>query len=83
MVCIMVFMAINAFSALFSYLFIMDMNSDGKTVRIQSVMIIYGSTQSLVGYVGGFFIAKIVYSPCNQPKQREYAFVKSDEDILD
>ena len=79
--CIVVFVIVNAVSFLVSYFFIMDTPTDAKSAKMQSNILVYGSSQSFIGYVGGFYVAKILYGTVTQ--QRDYAFVKSDEDIMD
>jgi hypothetical protein len=81
MLCIVVFVVLNAISFLVSYFFIMDAPIDEKTARFQSSILLYGSSQSFIGFLGGFYISKILHTLVNT--QREYAFVKSDEDIMD
>jgi hypothetical protein len=81
MLCIVVFLIVNAISFLASYVFIMDPPNDAKGAKMQSSILIYGSSQSFIGYVGGFYISKILYG--TMPQQRDYVFVKSDEDIMD
>ena len=79
--CIFVFVVVTAISFLFSYFFIMGRPSDAKTERMQASILIYGSAQSFVGFIGGFFISKVIYSPWMLARD-SYAFVKSDDDIL-
>ena len=81
MLSIVVFVIVNSLSFLVSYFFIMDTPTDAKSAKMQSNILIYGSSQSFIGYVGGFYISKVLYGTV--APQRDYAFVKSDEDIMD
>jgi predicted MFS family arabinose efflux permease len=82
-VCLAVFLAVNAGSFVFSYFFLIDKDAGFKAARMQLSILIYGSAQSLIGYLGGFCIARMVYCGQCHARPREYEFVKSDDDILD
>ena len=56
--CIFIFIVASALSYLFSYFFIMGRGTDG---RIKASVLIYGNAQSLIGFMGGFYIAKTMY----------------------
>jgi len=84
--CILVFVVLTAVSFLGSYFFIMERGSDSKTDRMQASILIYGSMQSFIGFLGGFHIAKLVYSQSSFPylvREGGYGFVKSDDDIME
>ena len=61
LMCLVLFLLFNAGAFLFSYYFIMDTDADAKATRMQSSILAYGCAQSLIGYLGGFYIARIVY----------------------
>jgi hypothetical protein len=75
--CILVFVVLTATSFLFSYFYIMDRPADAKTERVQASILIYGSAQSFIGFMGGFYISKLIYA------REPYDFVRSDEDIME
>ena len=83
--CLATFLVVNAASFLFSYRFLVDADASSEAVRMQASILLYGSAQSLIGYLGGFYAARIVYGIASRPPRppREYEFVKSDDDILD
>lgn len=83
--CFFIFLVVSALSFLFSYFFIMDHYTDPKIDRMQASILIYGSTQSLIGFFGGFHIAKTLYlvAVTRGYHNNEYSFVKSDEDLLE
>ena len=80
--CLAAFFLVNVGSFLFSYMFLVDADSRPGAVRMQMSILIYGGAQSLIGYLGGFYTARLVHA-AGQPRTREYEFVKSDDDILD
>jgi hypothetical protein len=49
--------------------------------RFQMSLLIYGSAQLCIGFIGGFYISKLIYSPPHQDVA--YEFVKSDEDFME
>lgn len=73
--CLFAFIFVSALSYLFSYFFIMGRSSDARIDHMQASVLLYGSTQSLIGFVGGFYMAKLMYF---YPRS-EYAPVKSDD----
>ena len=77
--CIFIFIVVSALSYLFSYLFIMGHSSDGRIERMQASILIYGSAQSIIGFVGGFFISKTLYVAT----RNEYACMRSEDCIVD
>jgi hypothetical protein len=78
--CILALVLLTAMSELCSYLFIMERSPNSKVERFQISLLLYGSAQSCIGFIGGFYIAKLIYSP---PHDGVYCFVKSDEDIME
>ena len=80
--CILVLVVLTAISSLCSYFFIMERTPNTKAERFQMSLLIYGSAQSFIGFVGGFYISKLMYYPPDPP-DTVYGFVKSDEDIME
>ena len=78
--CILVLVVLTAISSLCSYFFIMGRSTNLKMERFQISLLIYGSAQSFIGFVGGFYISKLMY---HQPNDDAYGFVKSDDDIME
>jgi hypothetical protein len=83
--CIFVFIVLTALSFLCSHFFIMEHASDSRTERMQVSILVYGSSQSLIGFVGGFYISKLMYSLSSTTPYPTggYGFVKSDDDIME
>ena len=78
-----IFIILSAVSHSLSYYFIMDHQAEAKAVRMQISILIYGSTQAFIGFLGGYFISKAVIQQDHIPLLSPYSFVKSDDDILD
>jgi hypothetical protein len=82
--CVLVFIVLTALSCLCSYFFVMEQTSDSKVKRIQASILIHGNIQALIGFMGGFYISKLLYSlPSTPYVAAGYGFVKSDEDIME
>lgn len=79
--CMLVLALLTAISELCSYLFIMERSPNSKVERFQMSLLIYGSAQLCIGFIGGFYISKLIYSPSHQDVA--YEFVKSDEDFME
>lgn len=79
--CILVFVVLTSVSFLFSYFYIMERTSDNKVERFQASILMYGGAKSLIGFLGGFYISKLLY--CSNAREYSYSYVKSDNDIME
>jgi len=77
LVCVTTFLLIAGISFIAGYFFLIDASADSKTIHMQSSILIYGSVQSLIGYMGGFCISKIIYSA----PPPTHVFLRSADDI--
>ncbi len=84
--CLLAFIVLTAVSFLVGYFLIMERGANAKAERMQSSILLYGSAQSLIGFVGGFYLSKMVHtlhSPTNPYMTGGYGYVKSDDDIAE
>jgi hypothetical protein len=77
LVCITTFLVIVGVSFIVGYTFMIDSSAEAKTVHMQTSILIYGGIQSIIGYLGGFCISKIIYSA----PPPTHVFLRSDDDI--
>lgn len=87
--CFLVFVILTAVSFLGSYFFIMERAPDSKMERMQTSILVYGSMQSFIGLLGGFYVSKLLYFSYPPPhassfyvREGGYGFVKSDDEIM-
>jgi hypothetical protein len=83
--CLLAFIVLTAVSFLVGYFLIMERGANAKAERMQSSILLYGSAQSLIGFVGGFYLSKMVHAlpPTNPYMTGGYGYVKSDDDIAE
>jgi hypothetical protein len=83
--CLLAFIVLTAVSFLVGYFLIMERGANAKAERMQSSILLYGSAQSLIGFVGGFYLSKMVHTlpPTNPYMTGGYGYVKSDDDIAE
>jgi hypothetical protein len=64
----------------------LDAKLNVKAERMRSSILLYGSAQSLIGFVGGFYLSKLVHTtlpPVNPYMTGGYGYVKSDDDVAE
>jgi hypothetical protein len=83
--CLFAFIVLTAVSFLVGYFLIMERGTNAKAERMQSSILLYGSAQSLIGFVGGFYLSKLVHTlpPANPYMTGGYGYVKSDDDVAE
>jgi len=82
--CIAGFIVVNAASLFVGSLFFLsDADSmDPRAARMHTHVLAYGSAQSLIGFLGGFYLCKLLLVHMHRRPRPEYAFVRSDDDFL-
>ena len=76
--CVFAFIVLSALSFLCGHFFIIERPPDSKVERMQAIMLLYGSVQSLIGFVGGFYVSKLLYAT-----QSGYCVVRPDDITMD
>jgi len=79
--CIFAFIVLSAVSFLCGHFLVMERPPDAKEERMQASILIYGSVQSFIGLVGGFYISKLLYG--HSPAPGGYGYVRSDENVME
>ena len=79
--CLLAFIVLTAVSFLVGYFLIMKRGANAKAERMRSSILLYCSAQSLIGFLGGFYLSKLVHNaPANPYLTGGYGHVKSEED---
>ena len=84
--CLLVFIVLTAVSFLVGYFLVMERGANAKADRMRSSILLYGSAQSLIGFVGGFYLSKLVHAtlpPANPYMTGGYGYVKSDDEAAE
>jgi hypothetical protein len=83
--CLLAFIVLTAVSFLVGYTLIMERGPDHKAERMQSSILLYGSAQSLIGFLGGFYLSKLVHTlpPTNPFMTGGYGHVKSEDEFAE